>query len=84
MCFLDRILIKMSDRLTTYSSHACDDQDDMDNLTEFLTKLAQFGINQCLHFEQLITNKQQKLKNSSAHNHQYKIYQNREVVHFSA
>ena len=45
----------MSDILTNYSY---DDRFDNDNLVEFLSKLARFGIDQCLHFTHLIVNKQ--------------------------
>ncbi len=63
--FVDFILIKMSDILTSYSSCAFDDQIDSDNLIGFLTKLARFGIDQCLHFAHLIVNKQRLIENIS-------------------
>ena len=50
--FLDHI---MSDIFTS-------DLSDGDNLVEFLTKFARFGIDQCLHFTHLITNQQRLIE----------------------
>lgn len=58
----------MSDILTSYSSCVLDDQIANDNLVEFLTKLARFGIEQCLHFAHLIVNKQRLIENFSTLN----------------
>jgi hypothetical protein len=66
----------MSDILTNYSSCAFDDRLDNDNLVEFLTKLARFGIDQCLHFAHLIVNKQRSFDDK------YQIYQDKRVILF--
>jgi hypothetical protein len=72
----------MSDILTSYSSCAFDDRIDSDNLIEFLTKLARFGIDQCLHFAHLIVNKQRIIENLSTINDKYQIYQDKQVKKF--
>ncbi|UJR33394.1 hypothetical protein I4U23_020841 [Adineta vaga] len=59
----------MSDILTSYSR---DDTISHDYLSEFLTKLARFGIDQCLHFTHLVGNKQ---KLSTLHTN----YQNQQI-----
>jgi hypothetical protein len=82
MDFVDYIFIKMSDILTSYSSCVFDDQIDSDNLVEFLTKLARFGIDQCLHFAHLIVNKQRFIENLSTCNDKYQIYQDKRVNKF--
>ncbi len=77
MNFLDLtyISIRMSDIFTSYSSCVYDDRIDNDNLVEFLTKLARFGIDQCLHFVHLIVDKQRLLQS-------YQDY--RVINHFSS
>ncbi|CAF4086240.1 unnamed protein product, partial [Rotaria sordida] len=77
--FLDNILIKMSDILTSYSSYAIDDRNDTDNLEAFLTKLARFGIDQCLHFAHLIVNKQQSFQNFSTLDSKYKTSEDQQI-----
>jgi hypothetical protein len=44
-----------------------DDRNDSDNLVEFLTKLARFGIDQCLHFAHIISTKQRFIENLSTY-----------------
>jgi len=72
----------MSDILTSYSSCTFDDRIDSDNLIEFLTKFARFGIDQCLHFAHLIVNKQRIIENLSTINDKYQIYQDKRVKKF--
>jgi hypothetical protein len=47
---------KMSDILGVF-----DERNENDNLVEFLTKFARFGIEQCLHLTYLIANKQRSI-----------------------
>jgi len=82
MDFVDYIFIKMSDILTSYSSCLFDDRMDSDNLVGFLTKLARFGIDQCLHFAHLIVNKQRSMENLSILNDKDQIYQDKRVIKF--
>ncbi|CAF4862084.1 unnamed protein product [Rotaria sp. Silwood1] len=69
----------MSDIFTTYSSCAIDDRNDNDSLEEFLTKLARFGIDQCLHLAHLIVNKQRSSENFSTLDHKYKIFEDKQI-----
>ncbi|CAF0762035.1 unnamed protein product [Rotaria sordida] len=69
----------MSDILTSYSSYAIDDRNDTDNLEAFLTKLARFGIDQCLHFAHLIVNKQQSFQNFSTLDSKYKTSEDQQI-----
>ncbi len=55
----------MSD-IVTYDS-----LDNSDNLVDFLTKFTRFGIDQCLHFDRLIENKQQFIENLSTIDNKY-------------
>lgn len=64
----------MSDIFTCHSSCAFDDSKD-DHLENFLSKLAQFGIDQCIHSTQLITDKLESIQSLSNLHHQTKVHE---------
>ena len=74
MSFVDHI---MSDIFTSNLSDGFDERKDGDNLVEFLTKLARFGIDQCLQFVHLIANQQRLIEHM---NSKHSIYQDKRVI----